>query len=72
MNGNKRKQAERSRKPRTVGLEAVYTLEEAAQYTQLSTRTLRTYIRAGRLEAKRVGREYRIRQSALASLVGVK
>lgn len=42
-----------------------YTLEEIAKRLRVTVATVRRYVRAGRLEAVRLGREYRVRRDAL-------
>ncbi|NMA74093.1 MAG: helix-turn-helix domain-containing protein [Bacteroidales bacterium] len=46
-------------------MEPIYTVEEIAKHLNLTTRTIYTYIRSGKLKALKVGREYRIRQRDL-------
>lgn len=65
MSGTKRKIGQPTK------MEPVYTVEQAAGYLSLSTRTVREYIRSGRIPARRIGREFRIKESALAALVEV-
>jgi len=46
-----------------------YTIDEAAEHLQLSTRTVRRYIADGKLEAKRIGkRAIRIKASSVANI----
>lgn len=42
-----------------------YTLEEIAKRLRVTVATVRRYVRAGRLDAVRLGREYRVRRDAL-------
>ena len=43
----------------------VYTLEEIADILKVTRRTLYTYIKAGKLDAVKVGRYWRVREDAL-------
>jgi excisionase family DNA binding protein len=49
---------------------ALLTVEEVAQNLNLHVRTIRRYIREGRLAAVRIGKEYRISPSQLQQLTG--
>jgi excisionase family DNA binding protein len=46
------------------------SIEEAAQRLNLHVRTVRRYVRSGRLKAVRVGKQYRIAPEDLDALVG--
>lgn len=48
----------------------MYSVEEVADLLGLHVRTVRGYIRAGRLEAVRIGKQYRIPAAALEALTG--
>ncbi|MWA06684.1 helix-turn-helix domain-containing protein [Actinomadura sp. LD22] len=48
----------------------MYSVEEVADLLGLHVRTVRGYIRAGRLEAVRIGKQYRISAAALEALTG--
>lgn len=43
----------------------VFTVEQAAEYVQAHPQTIRKMIRAGRLPAAKIGREWRIHKKAL-------
>ena len=46
-------------------MEPLYTVQQVAEYLNLATRTIYSYIRSGKLKAMKVGREYRITQKEL-------
>src|SRR4051794_39027576 len=46
------------------------TVDEVAQRLNLHAKTVRRYIRAGRLKAKRIGKEYRITRTDLDEFGG--
>lgn len=46
----------------------LWTIEQASDYTQLSTRTLRRYIAEGRLTAYRAGRSIRLKPEDVDAL----
>ena len=46
----------------------LYTVAEAAQILRLTTRSIRSYIAAGKIPAHKVGRGWRISESVLAEL----
>lgn len=46
-------------------METIYTLEEAAKHLKVTSRTLYTYIYNGKLKALKIGKEWRIKESAL-------
>lgn len=48
----------------------LYTVEEVAERLDLHVKTVRRFIRDGRLPAKRIGKEYRITASALDEFAG--
>lgn len=50
-------------------MEKIYTLLEAREYLKVSDATIRRYIRAGRLKSQKLGREYRITETALREFV---
>ncbi|MFD0683486.1 helix-turn-helix domain-containing protein [Actinomadura fibrosa] len=50
--------------------ERMYSVEEVADLLGLHVRTVRGYIRAGRLKAVRIGKQYRIAHRDLAELTG--
>jgi excisionase family DNA binding protein len=48
----------------------LYTVEQAADLLNLHVRTVRSYVREGRLKAVRIGKSYRIAGEDLAALTG--
>ena len=48
----------------------LYTVDEVAERLNLHVKTVRKFIRDGRLPAKRIGKEYRITASALDEFAG--
>lgn len=48
----------------------MYSVEQVAEVLGLHVRTVRGYIRAGRLPAVRIGKQYRIARADLAALTG--
>ncbi|MBO4210429.1 helix-turn-helix domain-containing protein [Micromonospora echinofusca] len=48
----------------------MYSVEQVADLLDLHVRTVRGYIRSGRLRATRIGKQYRITRSDLAALTG--
>ena len=48
----------------------LFTVDEVAQRLNLHVKTVRRFIRDGRLPAKRIGKEYRITRSALDEFAG--
>lgn len=50
--------------------EKMYSVEEVAERLGLHVRTVRGYIRSGRLKAVRIGKQYRIAPADLAELTG--
>ena len=49
----------------------LYTVDQAAQLLDLHVKTVRRYVRDGRLKAKRIGKEYRIVRADLDEFAGV-
>ncbi len=49
----------------------MYSVEEVADLLGLHVRTVRGYIRDGRLKAVRIGKQYRITRADLAALTGL-
>lgn len=56
----------------TPPVDSLLTCREAAQYVRKSDRTLRTYVRQGRLRAYRVGGSVRFLRADLDALVVVR
>ena len=50
--------------------EDLYTVEQVADLLNLHVRTVRSYVREGRLKAVRIGKSYRIAGEDLAALTG--
>lgn len=50
--------------------EALYSVEQVAERLGLHVRTVRGYVREGRLKATRIGKQYRIAHADLEALVG--
>lgn len=50
--------------------EEVYTIEEVAKILKVSEETVRRLIASGELDARRVGRQYRITRAALDKFLG--
>jgi excisionase family DNA binding protein len=48
----------------------LYTAEQVAELLNVHVKTVRRYVRGGRLQAKRIGKEYRITRSALEAFAG--
>jgi excisionase family DNA binding protein len=48
----------------------LYSLEQVAERLGLHVRTVRSYVRAGRLKAVRIGKQYRVTREALEGLTG--
>jgi excisionase family DNA binding protein len=48
----------------------LFTVEQVAQSLNLHVRTIRNYVRAGRLKAARIGKQYRIARSDLDAFTG--
>jgi excisionase family DNA binding protein len=48
----------------------MYSLEEVAERLGLHVRTVRAYVRAGRLKAIRIGKQYRVTREELEAIVG--
>jgi excisionase family DNA binding protein len=56
-----------------MGIESgkqLFNVDEVAKRLNLHVKTVRRFIRAGRLPAKRIGKEYRITRSALDEFAG--
>jgi excisionase family DNA binding protein len=50
--------------------QTLYTVEQVAERLGLHVRTVRNYVREGRLKAVRIGKQYRIAAEDLAALTG--
>lgn len=50
----------------------LYTLSEVADYLQVTHQTIYNYIRGGKLEAHKIGKEYRISAEAVNKLLNAK
>jgi excisionase family DNA binding protein len=48
----------------------MYSLEQVAERLGLHVRTVRSYVRSGRLKAVRIGKQYRVRREDLEGLIG--
>src|SRR5580698_2375544 len=53
-----------------INSEPLFSLEEVAQRLGLHVRTVRSYVRAGRLKAVRIGKQYRVAREDLESITG--
>jgi len=47
----------------------LYELQEVAEKLKVGIRTLREYIKTGRLKAKRIGRSYKVTESELLRFI---
>jgi excisionase family DNA binding protein len=48
----------------------MYSLEQVAEGLRLNVRTVRHYVRTGRLKAVRIGKQYRVTREALEAVTG--
>ena len=48
----------------------LYTIERVAQLLNLHVKTVRAYVRSGKLKAKRIGKQYRITRADLEEFAG--
>ena len=51
------------------GIEGTYTVEEVADYLRVSEKTVRNYLRSGKLKAYRIGNRYNITSESVKSFV---
>lgn len=56
--------------PVTTPTPLLYSVEQVAERLGLHVRTVRAYVRDGRLKARRIGKQYRIAQGDLEALIG--
>lgn len=49
---------------------SLYSLEQVAERLGLRVRTVRSYVRSGRLKAIRIGKQYRVTRESLEDLTG--
>jgi excisionase family DNA binding protein len=49
---------------------SLYSLEEVASRLGLNVRTVRAYVRSGRLKAVKIGKQYRVSRASLEALTG--
>jgi excisionase family DNA binding protein len=49
---------------------SLYSLEDVAARLGLNVRTVRAYVRSGRLKAVKIGKQYRVSRDSLESLTG--
>jgi excisionase family DNA binding protein len=48
----------------------LYTIERVAELLKLHVKTVRSYVRGGKLKAKRIGKQYRITRADLEAFAG--
>jgi excisionase family DNA binding protein len=53
-----------------MGEARLYSLEQVAERLGLQVRTVRSYVRSGRLKAIRIGKQYRVTRESLEDLTG--
>lgn len=49
----------------------VYTLDEVAEVLKITRRTLYTYVKEGKLKAVKIGREWRVSETALQDFLNI-
>jgi excisionase family DNA binding protein len=54
----------------STGSQPIYSLDQVAERLGLHVRTVRAYVRDGRLKAARIGKQYRIAHADLEALLG--
>lgn len=52
-------------------METLYTINEASKYLKVSAVSIRRYIKEGKLETHRVGRQHRISETALKNFLNL-
>ena len=52
-----------------AGLEKLYTVEDIAQMTALTTRTIRNYLRNGTLKGRKIGGQWRFTQADVQAML---
>lgn len=52
-------------------MKELYTVKEATDLLKVTRRTLYTYINEGKLEAFKIGKEWRIPKEALERFIGI-
>lgn len=50
-------------------MEKIYTLLEAREFLKVSDATIRRYIKDGKIECQKIGRQYRFKESAIKSFL---
>lgn len=50
-------------------MEKIYTVAEARDYLKISDASIRRYIKDGRLESQRIGRQHRITESSIKAFL---
>lgn len=50
-------------------MEKLYTTDEAREYLKVSYPTIQRYIKSGKLKSQKLGRQYRITESALKEFI---
>lgn len=53
-----------------IAAQRLYSLEQVAERLGLQVRTVRSYVRSGRLRAIRIGKQYRVTRESLEDLAG--
>lgn len=60
---------EQNKSPIIYDSQNLYSVEEVAEYLQVSTETVRRYCRTGKIKATKLGNTYRIRRSDVEKLL---
>lgn len=58
--------------PASTPAQPLYSVEQVAERLGLHVRTVRAYVRDGRLKATRIGKQYRIAHADLEALIGAR